>query len=61
MSQLEAGQATLPNLRDFPPPERFPLKSRVSIYFFINSSTADVIAFTPVRRVGSGRGANSGE
>jgi putative ABC transport system permease protein len=30
-------------------------------YFFIKSSTAEVIAFIPVRRVDSGTGANSGE
>ena len=30
-------------------------------YFFINSSTADVIALTPVRKVGSGTGANNAE
>src|SRR5512138_1636478 len=28
------------------------------LYFFINSSTTDVMAFTPVLRVGSGTGAN---
>src|SRR4026209_2262253 len=30
-------------------------------YFFINSSTAAVIAFTPARMVGSGTGANNAE
>jgi hypothetical protein len=30
-------------------------------YFFISSNTAAVIAFTPVRIVGSGTGANIGE
>src|SRR5215510_4962826 len=31
---------------------------RVSVYFFVNSKTAAVIAFTPVRSVGSGSGWN---
>src|SRR5687767_5395732 len=30
-------------------------------YFFINSNTAEVIAFTPVRNVGSGKGWNRAE
>src|SRR6185369_18004546 len=30
-------------------------------YFFINSSTAEVVAFTPVLSVGSGTGANRAE
>jgi hypothetical protein len=30
-------------------------------YFFINSSTAEVIALIPVRSVGSGTGAKSAE
>jgi hypothetical protein len=30
-------------------------------YFFINSRTAEVIALTPVRSVGSGMGAKSAE
>jgi hypothetical protein len=30
-------------------------------YFFINSNTAEVIAFTAVLMVGSGSGANRGE
>jgi hypothetical protein len=29
-----------------------------TLYFFINSSTAVVIALIPVRRVGSGNGSN---
>ena len=33
----------------------------VGVYFFINSSTAAVIAFTPARMVGSGTGAKSAE
>jgi hypothetical protein len=34
---------------------------RPESYFFISSNTADVMALTPVRSVGSGKGAKSAE
>lgn len=36
----------------------FERNTRAHLYFFINSSTAVVIALIPVRRVGSGSGSN---
>src|ERR1051326_4206777 len=38
--------------------ETSPENAKTQTHFFINSSTAAVIALTPVRKVGSGKGSN---
>jgi hypothetical protein len=52
---VHPGLFPLPNPVNHVNPVKFLLRSKFH-FFFINSSTAEVIALTPVRSVGSGRG-----